>query len=401
MADESESATISLRASDRKLIVGVAGETFPDERRVALVPADVKALVKAGLSVVVQSQAGAAAGFADNAYAQSGAELVVRREELFAQADVVLQVRAAGANPIGFAHDIALLRPGHTLIGLCDPLGNPSAMRQLAERGITCFALELLPRITRAQGMDVLSSQANIAGYKAVLLAAAHLPKLFPMLMTAAGTLTAARVFVVGAGVAGLQAIATARRLGATVKAYDVRPAVKEEVQSLGAKFVEIGMGAEGTGGYAKAMDEEFYRRQREALTPVVAESDVIITTAAVPGKRAPILVTREMVERMSPGAVLVDLAAEQGGNCELTQPGEATTPRGVTIIGCVNLPATVPCHASQTYSRNIATFLSSLVKQGHWAFDTNDEIVSSTLITRKGQVVQPRVKDLLTEFNQ
>jgi NAD(P) transhydrogenase subunit alpha len=399
MPDETSSITHSPGAPAQQLIVGVPIESFPAERRVALVPASVGSLTKARLRVLIQTGAGVAAGFADAAYLAQGAELVSSREALFQAADIVLQVRTAGANPTGFAGDLALLRSRQTLIGLCEPLSQPAVMQQLAERGVTMFSLELLPRITRAQSMDVLSSQANIAGYKAVLVAASHLSKLFPMLMTAAGTLTAARVFVIGAGVAGLQAIATARRLGASVKAYDVRPAVREEVQSLGARFVEIGMDAAGAGGYAKAMDEEFYRRQREALTPVVAESDVVITTAVIPGKRAPTLVTRDMVEKIAAGSVLVDLAAEQGGNCELTQPGESITPNGVTIVGCVNLAATVPLHASQTYSRNITTFLLSLVQQGRWAYEANDEIVASTLITRDGQIVNARVKELLASL--
>jgi NAD(P) transhydrogenase subunit alpha len=361
-----------------------------------LTPAAVSALRKAGLQVVIEAGAGQSAGFADAAYAAQGAQLATDRKDVFQRADILLQVRTAGANVAALEFDLPLLRSGQTLIGLCDPLGHPAITRRIAERGVTCFALELLPRITRAQSMDVLSSQANIAGYRAVLLAAVHLPKLFPMLMTAAGTLTAARVLVIGAGVAGLQAIATARRLGAAVKAYDVRPAVKEEVQSLGAKFVEIGMAAEGAGGYAQAMDADFYRRQSEALTPVVAESDAVITTAAVPGQRAPVLIKREMVEQMAAGSVLVDLAAEQGGNCELTQPGEQTTDNGVTIIGCINLPASVPFHASQTYSKNISTFLLSLIKNGQWSFDATDEVVAGTLVTRGGDVVHPRVNDLL-----
>jgi NAD(P) transhydrogenase subunit alpha len=379
------------------LTVGVATETFPGERRVALVPPSLAALKKTGATVLVQAGAGQAAGFVDAAYLQEGAELVACREEVFARADVLLQVRTAGANADLFAADLPHLRAGQGLIGLCDPLGHPQLLQQVAERGVQCLALELLPRITRAQTMDVLSSQANLAGYKAVLLAAVQAPRVFPLLMTAAGTLTAAKVFVIGAGVAGLQAIATARRLGATVKAYDVRPAVKEEVQSLGAKFVELGVGGAGdAGGYARAMDEDFYRRQREALLPVVADSDVVITTAAVPGRKAPVLVTREMVEHMAPGSVIIDLAAEQGGNCELTVPRQTVDVRGVTIVGCVNLPATIPFHASLTYSRNMTAFLQALVRNGQWNLDRNDELVSATLVTHEGQVVHPRVRELL-----
>jgi NAD(P) transhydrogenase subunit alpha len=398
MSDSEPTYSLATPVSE-VLTAGVLRETFPGERRVALVPADVKPLLKAGLAVLLEAGAGAAAGFPDAAYADAGAEVTPQREDVFRRAQVLLQVRTAGANAAAFERDFGLLRTGQTIMGLCDPLGRADCVQRLAERGVTAFALELLPRITRAQSMDVLSSQANIAGYKAVLLAAAQLPRLFPMLMTAAGTLTPAKVFVVGAGVAGLQAIATARRLGASVKAYDVRPAVKDEVQSLGAKFVEIAQAADGSGsgGYARAMDEEFYQRQRAALTPVVAESHVVITTAAIPGKRAPILITAEMIAGMQPGSVVVDLAAEQGGNCELTRPGESQTDNGVTILGCVNLPATVPLHASQTYSKNITTFLLSLLSKGQWALKLEDEVVAGTLLTRDGAVVNPRVKELQT----
>jgi NAD(P) transhydrogenase subunit alpha len=292
-----------------------------------------------------------------------------------------------------------LLRAGQAVVGMADPLGGPQTVAKLAPSGVSLFALEMLPRITRAQSMDVLSSQATIAGYRAVLLGAIALPKMFPMLITAAGTLNAAKAFIVGAGVAGLQAIATARRLGAIVSAYDVRPAVKEQVQSLGAKFVEMGLesaAAETKGGYAQQMDEEFYRKQREMMLRVVAESDLVITTAAVPGKKAPVLVTAEMVGKMPQGAVLVDLAAERGGNCELTQPGQTVVHGGVTILGPLNLPAEVPQHASQLYSKNIATFVQFLVKDGQVRYDMDDEIIRETLITRSGAVVHPRVKELL-----
>jgi NAD(P) transhydrogenase subunit alpha len=305
-----------------------------------------------------------------------------------------LQVRAAGANPQAGKADLPRLHRDQTVIGLCDPLGEPQAIQEVAARGVNLFALELLPRITRAQAMDVLSSQATVAGYRAVLLAATALPKLFPMLMTAAGTITPAKVLVVGAGVAGLQAIATAGRLGGVVSAYDVRPAVKEQVQSLGAKFVEMPLeaaAAETKGGYARQMDEEFYRKQRELMTRVVAQSDVVITTAAVPGKKAPVLVTAAMVEAMAPGSVLVDLAAERGGNCELTQPGQTVVHQGVSILGPLNLPAEVPNHASQLYAKNIATFLLTLVKDGKLQIDVGDEIVRETLVAREGQVSQAR----------
>jgi NAD(P) transhydrogenase subunit alpha len=381
------------------MIIGVPQETFPGERRVALVPAIVPALIKAGLEVRVQSGAGLSAGFPDGQYADKGAKIVPTRAEVFA-ADVVLQVRAAGANPQAGKADLPALRQGQVVVALCDPLSEPQAIEEVAARGVTLFALELLPRITRAQAMDVLSSQATVAGYRAVLLAATALPKLFPMLMTAAGTITPAKVFVVGAGVAGLQAIATAGRLGAVVSAYDVRPAVKEQVQSLGAKFVEMPLeaaAAEGKGGYAQQMDEEFYRKQRELMTRVVAQSDVVITTAAVPGKKAPVLVTAAMVEGMAAGSVLVDLAAERGGNCELTKPGQTIVHKNVTILGPVNLPAEVPNHASQLYAKNIATFLLALIKDGKLQIDLEDQIVRETLVAREGQVASAAVKEKAT----
>jgi NAD(P) transhydrogenase subunit alpha len=382
---------------ERPLVVGVLRETFPDERRVALVPASIATLKKAKLEVVAQAGAGTAAGFVDSAYISAGIEVLPQRSDVFARADILLQVRTAGANADATESDIAALRPGQAIIGMCNPLGRPEFMRRVAERGAMAFALELLPRITRAQSMDVLSSQASIAGYKAVLLAGERSGKMFPMMMTAAGTITAAKVFIIGAGVAGLQAIATARRLGAVVKATDVRSVAKDEVLSLGAKFVDMGLGdAAGGGGYAKGMDADFYQRQQAALAPVIAESDVVITTAAVPGRAAPRLVSAEMVRSMSPGSLVIDLAAEQGGNCELTRPGETVDANGVSIIGCVNLPASVPFHASQMFSRNVTTFLLSLVNEGRWAINREDEIVQGTLVTHDGQVVHPKVHELL-----
>ena len=376
--------------------VGVPRETVPGEHRVSLIPSAVAALKKSGLDIVVEEDAGAAAGFPSAAYAQAGAS-VAARDAVFSTADILLQVRAIPA-------DLRRLRRGQALIGFADPLGTPDAIRALAGTGVTAFSMELMPRITRAQSMDALSSMATIAGYKAVLMAANHLPRMFPMLMTAAGTVTAARVFIVGAGVAGLQAIATARRLGARVEAYDVRPAVKEQVQSLGARFVEMALettDAEDRGGYAKAQDESFYRRQREMMLKVVAGSDVVITTALIPGKRAPILVTTEMVDGMAPGSVVVDLAAERGGNCELTRPDEVVVHKGVTILGPSNPPALVPNHASQMYSKNITTFLAHLLgKDGptkpSLEIDPSDEITRETLLTRDGEVVHARVKDLI-----
>jgi NAD(P) transhydrogenase subunit alpha len=376
--------------------VGVPRETWPGEARVALIPSAVAGLKKAGLDVVVEQDAGTAAGFPSSAYTAAGAT-VSSRDDVFATADILLQVRSV-------PFDVGRLRRGQAVIGFADPLGSPDAIRQLAQTGATAFSMELMPRITRAQSMDALSSMATIAGYKGVLMAADHLPRMFPMLMTAAGTLTAARAFIVGAGVAGLQAIATARRLGARVEAYDVRPAVKEQVQSLGARFVEMPLettDAEDKGGYAKAQDEAFYRRQREMMLKVVAGSDVVITTALIPGKKAPTLVTKEMVEGMAPGSVVVDLAAERGGNCELTRPDEVVIHNGVTILGPSNPPALVPNHASQMYSKNITTFLAHLLgKDGgtkaSLELDLSDEITKETLLTRAGDVVHPRVNDLL-----
>ena len=380
------------------MLLGVLRESYPGERRVALIPSSVPGLVKAGFDVVVEAGAGVAAGFDDQQYIDKGARVVASREEALA-ADVILQVRSGGANPEAGRQDFQRFRPAQTLIGMADPLGSPQVLVELARTGVTLFSLELLPRITRAQNMDVLSSQATVAGYRAVLLAALELPKMFPMLITAAGTIHAAKVLVVGAGVAGLQAIATAKRLGAVVSAYDVRPAVKEQVQSLGAKFVELPMEAnkaEGKGGYAQAMDEEFYRKQRELMSRVVAESDVVITTAAVPGKRSPILVTAEMVAGMSPGSIIVDLAAERGGNCELTQPGKTVVNNGVSILGPIDLPAEVPNHASQLYAKNITAFLQYIVKEGKIDLDQDDEIIRETLVTRGGQVSHPRVQAAL-----
>ncbi|MCX7402626.1 MAG: Re/Si-specific NAD(P)(+) transhydrogenase subunit alpha [Planctomycetia bacterium] len=375
--------------------VAVAKETYPGERRVAIVPQTVAPLIKAGAQIFVETQAGLAAGFSDDAYRAAGAE-IVSHDELFS-ADCILSVRACGSNGDGWASDRDRLRPGVILIGICDPLCEPQACREAADRGATLFALELVPRITRAQSMDVLSSQANIAGYRAVLLAATNLPRIFPMMTTAAGTITPAKVLILGAGVAGLQAIATAKRLGAQVLAYDVRPAVKEQVQSLGAKFVELPLetgSSETAGGYAKAMGEEFYARQRELLGRVIADSDVVVSTAVIPGQKAPVLVTSEMVKQMRPGSVIVDLAAERGGNCERTVPGETVVVDGVTILGPTNLPAEVPFHTSQLYAKNISTFLMHLLKQGLPEVSLDDEICRDTLVARGGHLVHPKVRE-------
>ena len=381
------------------MIVGVPSETYPGERRIATIPVVVPALTTAGLEVVLESGAGVSAGFLDGAYTEKGARIADGRAQVFAEADVILQVRTLGANTVAGRADLELLRPGQTVIGFSEPLGEPAAARDLAARGVTAFSMELIPRITRAQSMDALSSMATIAGYKAVLLAAETLPRMFPMLMTAAGTITPARVFIVGAGVAGLQAIASARRLGARVEAYDVRPAVKEQVESLGATFVDLPLDtdtSEDKGGYAKAQDEAFYARQREMMARVVAGSDVVITTALIPGRPAPVLVTDQMVAGMTPGAVVVDLAAERGGNVEPSRPDETVVAHGVTILGPTNLPATVPFHASQMYAKNVSTLLLHLVDDGALQIDLEDEITQGTLVSRNGEVVHPRVRDLL-----
>ncbi|HEY4760991.1 MAG TPA: NAD(P) transhydrogenase subunit alpha, partial [Thermoguttaceae bacterium] len=352
--------------------VAVARETFPGERRVALIPTSIPPLLKAGMDVFVEASAGLQAGYPDEQYYEKGAKIVPTRDELFT-ADVILQVRAAGANPESGKDDLKRYRHGQIVIGMCDPLGHPQAAAEIAAKGVSLFALELLPRITRAQNMDVLSSQATVAGYRAALLAASVSSKMFPMLMTAAGTITAAKVFVIGAGVAGLQALATARRLGAVVSAYDVRPAVKEQIQSLGGKFVEMELEtsqAEDKGGYAQQMDEVFYRKQRELMAKVVAESDAVITTAVIPGKKSPVLITAEAVAGMAPGSVIVDLAAERGGNCELSQADQTVDVNGVKILAPLNLPSEVPTHASLMYSKNICNFLNHIAKDGKVAFD-------------------------------
>jgi H+-translocating NAD(P) transhydrogenase subunit alpha len=378
--------------------IGVPRETLPGERRVALIPRACEALGKLGASVVVEQSAGTEAGFPDEQYTARGARLA-SRAEVFGQSDIVVQVRTLGANPEAGRADLSLLRSGQTLIGFGEPLTAAREISDLARAGVSFFAMELMPRITRAQSMDVLSSMATIAGYRAVLLAATTLPKMFPMLMTAAGTVTSARVFILGAGVAGLQAIATARRLGAVVSAYDVRSAVKEQIESLGAKFVVLNIEAgasEDKSGYAKAMGEEFYRRQRELLTEVLREQDVVITTAAVPGQKAPILVTAEMANALQPGSVIVDIAAERGGNCELTRPGETVLHNGISILGPLNLAATVPYHASQMYASNITSFLKLMVKNGEFTVNREDEIIRETLVTQGGEVVHARVSEKL-----
>src|ERR1700694_2792946 len=382
------------------MIVGVPRESFPGERRVALVPAAIPNLTKAGLEVVVEAGAGAGAGYPDADYAAKGAKIVATRAEVFGAADIVVQVLCYGSNDKTGKEDVPLYRRDQALIGFLRPLGSIETIQEIASKGVISFSVELMPRTTRAQSMDVLSSMATICGYKAVVLAADTSPRIFPMLTTAAGTITPARVFVIGAGVAGLQAIATARRLGAVASAYDLRPAAKEQVQSLGGRFVELPLevtDAQDSQGYARAQDESFYRRQRELLARVVAESDVVISAAVIPGKKPPILVTKEMVASMAPGSVIVDLAGERGGNCELTRPGEIVVEHGVTIIGWFNLASTVPYHASQMYARNVTAFLLPLLKEGKLRLDTTDEIIRETLVTHAGEVVNKRVREFFS----
>jgi H+-translocating NAD(P) transhydrogenase subunit alpha len=379
--------------------LGTPRETFPQERRVAVIPRQCEVLKKAGLEVIIEQSAGVAAGFPDEMYVARGAR-IGSREDVFREADVIAQVRCLGANPEIGRSDIPLMHPGQTLIGFGEPLTALRECSDLAATGVSLLALELIPRITRAQSMDALSSMATIAGYRAVLLGASQLPKMFPMLMTAAGTITPAKVFVLGAGVAGLQAIATARRLGAVVCAYDVRPAVKEQVESVGAKFIVLDVDAkssEDKGGYAKAMDEEFYRRQRELLTEILREQDVVITTAAVPGRKSPILITAEMASAMPPGSVIVDIAAERGGNCELTVPGETVVHNNVTILGPLNIPSMIPNHASQMLSANITAVAKLLLREGNISLNLEDEIIRESLVTHEGKVVHPRVAELLS----
>jgi H+-translocating NAD(P) transhydrogenase subunit alpha len=372
--------------------VAIPKERTPDERRVALVPDTATKLIAAHLDVAIESGAGAAAYLPDEVFEQAGVHLVAGEAALLADADAVLKVQAPGAD------EIQLLKKDAVLISFLQPATQGDIVNALAKQGVTAFSLELVPRISRAQSMDALSSQASAAGYKAVLIAASRLGKFFPMMMTAAGTVAPARVLVMGAGVAGLQAIATARRLGAVVSAYDVRPAVKDEVRSLGATFIELALETqEGEGGYAREQSEEFLRKQRELIGEHVAKSDVVITTAAVPGRRAPLLVTGDMVKAMRPGSVLVDLASETGGNIELTQVGKDVDVNGVTIIGTRNVPSTMPLHASQLYARNVANLLLHLVKDGAINLDFADEITKGSCVTHGGEIVNERAKQLVS----
>jgi NAD(P) transhydrogenase subunit alpha len=378
------------------MIVGVPKESYPGERRVALVPGVLASLAKAGLQVMVETGAGESAGYPDAEYVDKGAK-VASREEIFSTADIIVQVLCHGSNDKTGRSDLPFLRSGQALVGFLRPLGTAETLQEIARTGATAFSVELMPRTTRAQSMDALSSMATICGYKAVVMAADTLPRIFPMLTTAAGTITPGRVLIIGAGVAGLQAIATARRLGAVASAYDMRPAAKEQVQSLGGRFVELPIeakDAQDARGYGTAQGEEFYRKQRELLSEAVAANDVVITAAVIPGKTSPILVTREMVARMAPGSVIVDLAAERGGNCELTRGGEIVVEHGVTIIGTFNLASAVPYHASQMYAKNVTAFLLNLVKDGKLQINLADEIHRETLLTHGGEIVNARVRE-------
>ncbi len=381
--------------------IAVAKEIEVGERRVALVPDTVARLVKKGLEVLVEAGAGDRSFFFDDAYEAAGAKIVSDTATVWGEADILLKVGLPQEREDGRS-EVDMLKPGAVLIGFLNPLGEPAIAKRLADRGVTAFSIELIPRSSRAQSMDALSSQASVAGYKAVLIAAAALPKYFPMLTTAAGTIAPAKVFVMGAGVAGLQAIATARRLGAVVEAFDIRPAVKEEVQSLGAKFVEVQLNEEtvAAGGYAKEISEASKQRTQEVVTEHIKQSDVVITTAQVPGRKAPLLVSEEMVAQMKPGSVIVDLAAEQGGNCACTEPGKDVQSHGVTIIGPINLPSSMPVHASQMYAKNLATLVQHLVKDSAIDLNFADDIIDAACITHGGEIRNQRVKDALDAIN-
>ncbi|HET7215429.1 MAG TPA: Re/Si-specific NAD(P)(+) transhydrogenase subunit alpha [Terriglobia bacterium] len=379
------------------MIIGIPKESFPGERRVGTVPAIVPQLKKAGFEIVIEAGAGISAGYLDKDYVDKGAKVLGSREEIFKTADIIVQVLCYGSNDKTGKEDVALYRERQFLVGFLRPLGAVETLEEIAAKGVSAFSVEFMPRITRAQSMDALSSMSTICGYKAVLLAADTLPRLCPMMTTAAGTITPARIFIIGAGVAGLQAIASARRLGAVASAYDVRPAVKEQVHSLGGRFVELPIeakDAQDARGYATAQDETFYQRQRELLGRVVAESDIVITTAVIPGKKPPLLVTEDMVKSMAAGSVIVDLAAERGGNCELTEASKVVVKHNVSIVGTINLASTVPYHASQMYARNICTFLTHLFKEGKPELKLDDEITRETLITHGGEIVHGRVRE-------
>ena len=382
------------------MIVGIPSEVKAGEKRVAMSPANVQSLTDRGVQVLMQADAGSAAGYPDAEYTAAGATITEDRAALFASADIVLQVQSFGSNNENSDDDLALIRKGQLIIGMMDPLASPQAAQAVADTGATAMALELVPRISRAQSMDVLSSMATLAGYKAVLMGASAAPRIFPMLMTAAGTLQPARVLIMGVGVAGLQACATAKRLGAVVEAYDVRPAAREQILSVGAKPVELDLDtgeSEGAGGYAKEQGEDFLRRQRELMTEVVAQQDIIITTAAIPGAKSPILVTEDMVKAMKPGAVIVDLAAERGGNCDLTEQGQTVVAHDVTILGPENVPSELAYHASQMLGKNMQTLLELILDDsGNLNLDFNDEIVAGTVVAHKGEIPHPHMRKLL-----
>ena len=382
------------------MIIGIPSEIKAGEKRVAMSPTNVQSLTDKSVKVLIQGDAGSAAGYPDAEYIAAGATVTADRAEIFANADIILQVQSFGSNNENSDNDLALLRSGQLVIGMMDPLASPQAAQAVAKTGATAIALELVPRISRAQSMDVLSSMATLAGYKAVLMGASAAPRIFPMLMTAAGTLQPARVLIMGVGVAGLQACATAKRLGAVVEAYDVRPAAREQILSVGAKPVELDLDtgeSEGAGGYAKEQGEDFLRRQRELMTEVVAQQDIIITTAAIPGAKSPILVTEDMVKAMKPGAVIVDLAAERGGNCDLTKQGETVVAHDVTILGPENVPSDLAFHASQMLGKNMQTLLELIVDEaGNLNLDFNDEIVAGTVVAHEGEIPHPHMRKLL-----
>jgi len=382
------------------VIIGIPSEIKTGEKRVAMSPANVQSLTDKSVKVLIQSDAGNAAGYPDSEYLAAGATITGDRAEIFASADIVLQVQSFGSNNENSADDLAMIRQGQLIIGMMDPLASPQAALDVAGKGATAIALELVPRISRAQSMDVLSSMATLAGYKAVLMGASASPRIFPLLMTAAGTLQPARVLIMGVGVAGLQACATAKRLGAVVEAYDVRPAAREQILSVGAKPVELDLDtgeSEGVGGYAKAQGEDFLQRQRELMTAVVAEQDIIITTAAIPGAKSPILVTEDMVVAMKPGSVIVDLAAERGGNCDLTEQGQTIVAHGVTIIGPENVPSDLPYHASQMYGKNMETLLALILSDnGELELNFDDEIVAGTVVAHHGEIPHGHMRKLL-----
>jgi len=376
--------------------VAIPREVTAGERRVAVVPETVKRLVGMGLEVTVEAGAGAGAFIADSDYEEAGASVVQDPAQLFGEADLVLKINPPTVDDSSGRCELGLMKRGSALVALLNARSDPDLARKLAEAGVTSFSLDLMPRITRAQSMDVLSSMSTVAGYRAVLLAAEALPEIMPMMMTAAGTIRPARALIVGAGVAGLQAIATARRLGAVVQAVDVRPAVQEQIESLGARFVSMEVqveGAETEGGYARDLGEEVYRRQREILAPHVKDSNIVITTALVPGREAPLLISEDMVRSMRPGSVIVDLAAPAGGNCELTEPGQRVQRHGVTILGPLNLASEVAVDASRMFSRNLATYLGELIEDGKLRIDMENEVVRGTLLTRDGQVVNEAVR--------